>query len=126
MKKLLLILLCLPLLFSCGQERVLVSEIECSHSSGGHIIYYKDRLFTGVFYGYDITFDFLPLPPCQLYSDSSSENLPVWHHKFQIVERYVENGKIIKQKVFNRNGKLENEGKFSNDGSFTISNKFLK
>ena len=120
------------MIFSCGekggkaQERVLVSEIECSHSSGSHIISYNDRLFTGVFYGYDATFDFLSLPPCHLHSDSSAENLPGWHHKFQIVEIYVENGKIIKQKVFNRNGKLAYEGKFNKDGSFKVPNKLLK
>ena len=113
MKKLLVLLLCVPLIFSCGENNkskseneniieLLIDELTVKGNKNNSVAYYQGEMFNGI--GFDV------------YKDNHSRQFE-WTYK---------NGKIIRWQYYDENGKVTNEERDTIDGkpekipSFTI------
>jgi antitoxin component YwqK of YwqJK toxin-antitoxin module len=107
MKKLLLILLCLPLI-GCGDKRVLIDELTNKGSNDNPIMYYKSKLFSGI--GFNV-YKNQRIEREENYKNGKREgSWKRWYISGQLEsEKNYKDGKKIKQIEWYENGQVEAE-----------------
>ena len=116
MKKLLLILLCVPLIYSCGDEKILIDQLEFKETDD-YNAYFKGKLYSGFAYG---------------VNDGTNFEIEIIDGKYVFQKVYYEdssftfykylNGKNSWMKCYNQNGQLTEEKIFEEDYRIEFDN----